>query len=139
VPAVVFLRCSLVDVVDRLTTTPPHAVGVSLVGQTLVTVGIAAAIAERSAFSRAENDRVCASAARLKFEDDQRVPFVCECGDARCLGTVMLTLAVHARLRQESGRLVVLPGHENAAEEQVTEGRPDLGYVVVQRPVDPAG
>ena len=79
-PALVFLRCSLADVVDRLTTTPPHAVGVSLVGQTLVTVGIAAAIAERSAFSRAENDRVCASAARLKFEDDQRVPFACECG-----------------------------------------------------------
>jgi hypothetical protein len=112
---------------------------VSLIGQTLVTVGIAAAIAERSAFSRAENDRVGASAVRLKFEDDQRVPFVCECGDARCLGTVMLTLAMHARLRQESGRLVVLPGHENAAGERVTEGRPDLGYVVVQRPVDPAG
>jgi len=72
-------------------------------GQTPVTVGIEAAIAERSAFSRAENDHVCASAVRLKFEDDQRVPFVCECGDARCLGTVMLTLALHARLRQESG------------------------------------
>jgi hypothetical protein len=53
-------------------------------------------IAERSVSVRAANDRICASAVRLRFEDDQRVPFVCECGDARCLGTVMLTLAVES-------------------------------------------
>jgi hypothetical protein len=94
---------------------------------------------ERSALSRAANDRVCASAVRLKFEDDQRVPFVCECGDARCLGTVMLTLAVYAGLRQEPRRLVLLPGHENAVGERVTEDRRDLGYIVIERLANPGG
>jgi hypothetical protein len=101
-----------------------------------VTVTIETAIAERSASVRAANDRICASAVRLKFEDDQRVPFVCECGDARCLGTVMLTLALYARLHQDDRQLVLLPGHENAAEERVTEDRRDLGYVGVERPAD---
>jgi hypothetical protein len=101
------------------------------IGEDFVTVGIGAAIAERRAAARVANDRICASAVRLKFEDDQRVPFVCECGDARCLGTVMLRLAVFARLREEGCRFVLVPGHENAAEEQVTEDGRDLGYVVV--------
>ena len=105
----------------------------------LVTVGIETAIAERSASVRAANMRICASAVRLKFEDDQRVPFVCECGDPRCLGTVMLRLAVFARLREERCRFVLVPGHENAAEEQVTENRRDLGYVVVERLADTGG
>jgi hypothetical protein len=121
------------------TTTPPDAVEVSLIGQTLVTVTIETATAERSAAVRAANDRICASAVRLKFEDDQRVPFVCECANARCLGTVMLTLAAYARLHQERRRFVLLPGHENAAEERVTEDRRDLGYVVVERLADPRG
>jgi hypothetical protein len=67
------------------------------------------------------------------------VPFVCECGNARCLGTVMVTLAVFARLREERCRFVLVPGHENAAAEQVTEDRRDLGYVVVERLADPRG
>jgi hypothetical protein len=70
---------------------------------------------------------------RLRFEDDQRVPFVCECGNVRCLGTVMLTLAVFAHLREERLWFVLVPGHENPAEERVTEERRDLGYVVVER------
>ena len=96
-------------------------------------MGIESAIAERSAAVRAANDRICASAARLKFEDDQRVPFVCECGDVRCLGTVMMTLPVFAHLREERCLFVLASGHENPAEEQVTESRRDLGYVVVER------
>lgn len=100
---------------------------------------IETAIAERSAAVRVANDRICGSAERLKFEDDQRVPFVCECGDAGCVATVMLTLAVYARVHRERRRLVLLPGHENAAEELVTENRRDLGYVVVERPAGPAG
>jgi hypothetical protein len=96
-------------------------------------VGTETAIAERSGAVRAANDRIRASAIRLKFEDDQRVPFVCECGDARCLATVMLTLAVFARLREGRCRFVLVPGHENVAEEQVTEDRRELGYVVVER------
>jgi hypothetical protein len=103
-----------------------------------VTVTVETAIAERSASVHAANDRICASAVRLKFEDDQRVPFVCECGDARCLGTVMLTVAVYARLHQEHRQLVLVPGHENAAEEWVIEDRRDLGYVGVERRADAA-
>jgi hypothetical protein len=104
-----------------------------------MTVGIETAIAERSAAVRASNDRICASAARLKFADDQRAPFECECGDPRCLGTVMLTLAVYARLHEEQRRFVLLPGHQKVAEERVTEDRRDLGYVVVERGADTGG
>jgi hypothetical protein len=104
-----------------------------------MTVEIEAAIAERSAAVQAANDRMCASAVRLRFEDDQRVPFVCECGDAHCLGTVMLTLAVFAHLREERCRFVLAPGHENAAWERVTEDRREHGYVVVERLADSAG
>jgi hypothetical protein len=110
-----------------------------VIGQTRVTVGIEAAIAERSAAVRAANDRICASAERLKFEADQRVPFVCECGDERCLDTVMLSLAVYAHLRCERCLFALLPGHENAARERVTEDRRDLGYLVVERLAGSAG
>jgi hypothetical protein len=51
----------------------------------------------------------------------------------------MLRLAVFARLREEDCRFVLVPGHETAAEEQVTEDRRDLGYVVVERLADPGG
>jgi hypothetical protein len=52
---------------------------------------------------------------------------------------VMLRLAVFARLREDSCLFVLVPGHESAGGEQVTEGGQDLGYVVVERRPDPPG
>ena len=84
-----------------------------------------------SAF-RDANDRIRDSALRLKFEDDQRVPFVCECGDVHCLATVMLTLAAYAAIREDSRRFMLLPGHENLAYETVLGDDGRQGYGVVE-------
>lgn len=87
----------------------------------------------RSASVRSANDRIRASAERLRFEDDQRVPFVCECGNADCLSTVMLTLATYAAVREDRFRFLLLAGHEKPADERVVEDGRVLGYVVVER------
>ena len=94
--------------------------------------------ARRSAGVRDANDRLCASALRLKFAADQRVPFACECGAPGCLGTVMLTLAAYEAVRDEGCRFLLLLGHENAAEERVVVDEGGRGYVVVEKLVDHA-
>jgi hypothetical protein len=79
-----------------------------------------------SAF-RDANNRIRNSALRLKFEDDQRVPFVCECSDAHCMATVMLTLATYAMIRADPRRFVLLLGHENPAYESIVDDRGQHG------------
>jgi hypothetical protein len=69
----------------------------------------------------------------LKFADDQRVPFFCECGDARCLGMVMVTLAAYGAVREDRCRCLLLLGHENAAVERVVVGGRGRGYVVTEK------
>lgn len=98
-----------------------------------------ASAAARSASARTANERIRASAERLKFQDDQRVPFLCECGDTRCSGTVMLSLAAYALVREDRRRFLLLSGHEDAVEERVVDDRCALGYVVVERPVGVPG
>jgi hypothetical protein len=97
----------------------------------------AATAAARSASVRAANDHIRASAERLRFDDDQRVPFVCECTDAHCLGTVMLRLAEYTVVREDRRRFVLLPGHDNAVEERVVEDKSAVGHVIVERLVEP--
>lgn len=61
------------------------------------------------------------------------MPFVCECGSADCLSTVMLTLATYAGVREDPSRLLLLAGHEKPADERVVEDGRAQGYVVVER------
>jgi hypothetical protein len=95
-----------------------------------------ATTAARSASVRDANDRLCASAVRLKFADDQRVPFACECGDIGCLGMVMLTIAAYGAIREERCRFLLLLGHEHAAEERVVVDEGGRGYVVIEKSAD---
>jgi hypothetical protein len=99
-------------------------------------MGSDATTAARSASVRDANDRICASAVRLRFADDQRVPFACECGDTGCLATVMLTLAAYGAVREDRCRFLLLLGHENAAEERVIVDEGGRGYVVVEKLAD---
>ena len=71
----------------------------------------------------------------MKFADDQRVPFACECGDLRCFAMVMVTLPAYGAVRADRRRFVLLLGHENAAEERVVDGGA-RGYVVVEKLAD---
>jgi hypothetical protein len=92
-----------------------------------------ATTAARSAFVRDTNDRVGASAVRLRFRDEQRVPFACECGQVGCLAMVMLTLAAYGTIRKDGCHFLLLLGHENAAEELVIVDEGGPGYVVVEK------
>lgn len=85
-----------------------------------------------SAF-RDANNRIRDAALRLRFEDDQRVPFVCECSDVHCMATVMLTLAVYAMIRADPRRFVLIVGHENPAYEAIVDDRGKHGYLVVEK------
>lgn len=82
---------------------------------------------------RDANNRIRESALRLRFEDDQRVPFVCECGDVHCVATVMLTLVAYASIRTDPHQFMVLLGHENPAFESIVDGDEQHGYLVVAK------
>lgn len=59
------------------------------------------------------------------------VPFLCECADEECAGTVPVTLDEFARVRAQRRHFVVLPDHELVAGEHVVERRD--GYFIVEK------
>jgi hypothetical protein len=85
--------------------------------------------AENEAVFRAANERL---KDRLKdVFDGMRVPFICECSDARCLATVELPVGAYERIRAEGERrFFVLPGHDWLGERVV---RRENGHVVVEK------
>ena len=42
---------------------------------------------------------------------EQRIPFLCECGDDACLGRVELDLTEYEQLHKHAGVFVIVPGH----------------------------
>jgi hypothetical protein len=88
----------------------------------------AARLAENETIFRAGNERIRA----LVAEALPRTPYMCECGDQRCLERVELTKEEYERVRAHPARFLVLPGHEDmTAGEQVVE-RFDR-YAVVEK------
>jgi hypothetical protein len=87
-------------------------------------------VAENEARFREANERL-----RARFEvaanDVERLPFLCECGHARCTRVVFLTPGEYRHVRQHPARFAVLPGHQILDTEVVTE-RGD-GYEVVEK------
>jgi hypothetical protein len=64
-------------------------------------------------------------------EEDQRVPFRCECAQLECAETVALTPVEYERVRGDPRRFVVRAGHETPTAERVVERHP--GYLVVEK------
>jgi hypothetical protein len=64
-------------------------------------------------------------------EDDQRVPFRCECARPQCAEPVRLTPVEYARVRANPRRFVVVAGHEVARAEFVVERHGD--YLLVEK------
>jgi hypothetical protein len=85
-----------------------------------------------SAF-RDANNRVRDRALRVRFEEETRVPFVCECGDPDCAATVMLTLAAYGEIRVNARRFLLLAGHDDLGCESVVDDETVHGYVVVEK------
>jgi hypothetical protein len=64
-------------------------------------------------------------------EEDQRVPFRCECGLLDCAEAVRLTPVEYEHVRADSRRFVVVAGHEILRAEVVVERH--SGYLLVEK------
>jgi hypothetical protein len=87
-------------------------------------------IAENEATFRRANE-----ALYLRFQElgtADLAPFLCECGNDRCTQTIRLNLEEYEEVREQSGRFVVVPGHEILEVERVVEA--GERYDVVEKP-----
>jgi len=67
-------------------------------------------MAENEATFRDANEQIQLRARELNF--DERVPFICECGEPSCKEIIRLTLEEYEQARAEGTRFFVVPGHE---------------------------
>jgi hypothetical protein len=65
------------------------------------------------------------------------IGFLCECGDAKCIGVLSVTLAEYEAIRAAPERFLVLRGHELPDSDQVVDGV--NGYLIVERRASVAG
>jgi hypothetical protein len=90
-------------------------------------------LAANESAARNSNERLSRLAASHRFAPHQRVPFVCECADAKCHEIVMLSLAEYEGLRTHPGRFLLVAGHEDAEAtyERIVEA--ENGYAIVEK------
>jgi hypothetical protein len=65
------------------------------------------------------------------FAADEAVPFVCECGDADCIGALMVTVSEYEAAHSAPNRFIVKAGHIYPDVEQPVEQSPH--YWVVEK------
>jgi hypothetical protein len=96
-----------------------------------VTVPSEERLAENEAIFREANERIEARARELEFQE--RVPFLCECGEPKCREILRLELDEYEAVRRTGTNFFVVPGHESVAGPagRVTE-RHDR-YVVLEK------
>jgi hypothetical protein len=70
-------------------------------------------LAENEAIFREANETIDSRAEELDFED--RVPFLCECGDPSCHEIVRVRRNEYAGVRAAPTDFLILPAHEDAA------------------------
>ena len=90
----------------------------------------AARLATNEARFREINERVERDLEPI-VSQDERVPFVCECGRRTCTDAIALSVAEYKAVRKDATRFIVVAGHEIVDVEDVVE-RHDR-YVVVQK------
>jgi len=64
-------------------------------------------------------------------DDDEAVPFVCECGSADCIGALMVTIPEYEAAHSTPNRFIVKTGHIYPDVESVAERYPH--YWVVEK------
>jgi hypothetical protein len=79
-------------------------------------------------FARA-NEQIRASAEKYDFQD--HVPFLCECSDVTCTGSVRLSLTNYREARAWSDAFLLLPGHDDPDVERIA-ARGD-GYLLIRK------
>jgi hypothetical protein len=66
---------------------------------------------------------------RAIADEDQPVPFLCECADESCMEPVPVTPREYRQVRGDESRFLVLNGHRLAMGEQVVEERGSYAVV----------
>jgi hypothetical protein len=87
-------------------------------------------VAENEATFRRANEALYRRFQELGAAD--LAPFLCECGNDRCTQTIRLNLEEYEEVREQSGRFVVVPGHEILEVERVVEA--GERYDVIEKP-----
>lgn len=87
-------------------------------------------VARDDAMFRDANERIKKSAAAAEIE---RVPFICECADARCTQIVRLTIAEYETIRSDPTHFLNVPGHEATGGPHVRVVANGNGFVVVEK------
>lgn len=79
------------------------------------------------------NERLRRTAAHIRFEPSDRVPFVCECPDRDCFEVVMLSLEEFDRLRTHPSWFLFAAGHEDdeSTHKRIVEA--ERGYAIVEK------
>jgi hypothetical protein len=83
----------------------------------------------------ARNQSVCRSlndAIAARHLDSAFTEYLCECSVKNCLGSVSLTSAEYAELRQDESRFIVVRGHWSPAGERLVS-ETDHRYQVVEK------
>jgi hypothetical protein len=87
-------------------------------------------VARNDAIFRDANEAIERAAVGASLE---LVPFVCECADEGCTRIVPVRLADYEDVRADSRRFLVLPGHEQGAQDFARVVAGGDGYVVVEK------
>lgn len=100
--------------------------------------------AENEATFRAANERIRAAERGLE-PPLERVPYLCECDDARCHEPMRLTAPEYEHIREDGATFGVLHGHSSIGEvveeheHYVVVRKPDGSGGEVTRALDPRG
>jgi hypothetical protein len=90
-----------------------------------------ARMAENEATFRDANEQIQRRARPLDF--DERIPFLCECGEPTCQEIIRLTLDEYEGARAESTTFFVVPGHEKAAAPSADVVERSDNYLVIDK------
>src|SRR5438876_3154049 len=75
---------------------------------------------------------------RMQFEpvdaddDEELIPFICECGDFKCIQALLATAAEYSDAHSTPDRFMVLPGHVFAEIERIVSSHER--FEVVEKP-----
>jgi hypothetical protein len=81
---------------------------------------------------QAHNERRAEIEEQGALDDEELVPFVCECDDPACYKPVSISLVEYERVVKPVDQFVVRPGHEDPAVERVVERHEK--FLVVSKP-----
>jgi hypothetical protein len=90
-----------------------------------------ARMAENEATFRDANEQIQRRARALDF--DERIPFLCECGEPTCQEILRLTLEEYEGARAESTTFFVVPGHEKAGGPSADVVERGANYLVIDK------